>query len=125
LEIDTWMTSDIHAISPTVDRLMRLIEGSQCVRGAERDVEMTLREALGRGVVHGSQADSKTKVHIRCRCGPGSEITIVVTHQGKGFGFGKSIANSLASKKSSEQCAGRFDSRKSRVQHTHERENHR
>jgi len=36
LEIDTWMPSDIHAISPTVDRLMRLIEGSQCVHGAER-----------------------------------------------------------------------------------------
>jgi len=84
LEIDTWMPSDIHAISPTVDRLMRLIEGSQCVHTAERDVEMTLREALGRSVVHGNQADSKTKVHIRCRCGPGSEITIVVTRATRG-----------------------------------------
>jgi len=29
LEIDSWMPSKIQAISPLVDRLMRLIEGSQ------------------------------------------------------------------------------------------------
>jgi serine/threonine-protein kinase RsbW len=97
LEIDTWMASDIHAISATVDRLMRLIEGSQSVQGAERDVELALLEALGNAVVHGNRADSKTKVHIRCRCGPGNEISIVVTHQGKGFDFGKAIGNSRPS----------------------------
>ncbi|SRR5712664_4468457 len=91
VEIDSWMPSEIHAISPTVDRLMRLIEGSECVQGAERDVELALREALGNAVVHGNQADSKARVHIRCRCGPGKEISIVVTHQGKGFDFGKTI----------------------------------
>jgi len=32
LEIDSWMPSNIQAISPLVDRLMRLIEGSHCVR---------------------------------------------------------------------------------------------
>ena len=106
LEIDTWMPSDIHAISPTVDRLMRLIEGSQCVHGAERDVELTLREALGRAVVHGNQADPKTKIHIRCRCGPGNEISIVVTHQGKGFDFGKTIVDSLTSEPASKYWCG-------------------
>jgi anti-sigma regulatory factor (Ser/Thr protein kinase) len=97
LEIDTWMASDIHAISPTVDRLMGLIEGSQCVHGAERDVELALREALGNGIVHGNQADLKTKIHIQCRCGPGNEISIVVRHQGKGFDVGKAIGNGLTS----------------------------
>jgi anti-sigma regulatory factor (Ser/Thr protein kinase) len=96
VEIDSWMPSETHVISPTVDRLMRLIEGLECVQEAERDVGLALREALGNAVVHGSQADSKTKVHIRCRCRPGSEISIVVTHQGKGFDFGKTIGNSLA-----------------------------
>jgi hypothetical protein len=37
LEIDSWMPSEIQAISPLVDRLIRLIEGSQCVPGAEPD----------------------------------------------------------------------------------------
>jgi serine/threonine-protein kinase RsbW len=100
VEIDCWMPGEIHAISPTVDRLMRPIEGSECVQGAERDVELALREALGNAVVHGNQADSKTKVHIRFRYGPGNEISIVVTHQGKGFDFGKTIGNSRTSEPS-------------------------
>jgi anti-sigma regulatory factor (Ser/Thr protein kinase) len=106
LEIDTWMPHEIHAILPTVDRLKRLIEGSQCVQGTERDVELTLREALGRAVAHGNQADSKTKVHIRCRCGPGNEISIVVTHQGQGFDFGKTTGSSLRSESAGEHGRG-------------------
>src|SRR6266436_4475119 len=95
LEIDSWMPSKIQAISPTVDRLMRLIEGSQCISGNEFDVELALREALGNAVVHGNQEDPGKKVHIRCRCGPGKQISIVVTDQGKGFDFGKVPANGL------------------------------
>ena len=106
LEIDTWMPGEIQAVSPTVDRLMRLIQGSECVQGAERDVELALRESLGNAVVHGNQADSKTKVHIRCRCGPGNEISIVVMHQGKGFDFGKAAGNSLASEPAGEHGSG-------------------
>jgi serine/threonine-protein kinase RsbW len=97
LEIDSWMPSKIQAISPTVDRLMRLIAGSQCISGNEFDVELALREALGNAVVHGNHEDPEKKVHIRCRCGPGKGISIVVTDQGKGFDFGKVLANGLAS----------------------------
>src|SRR5467141_5221949 len=95
LEIDSWMPSAIQAISPLVDRLMRLIEGSQCVPGAEPDVELALREALANAAIHGNREDPETKVHIRCRCGPGKEISIVVTDQGKGFDFGRVVDNGL------------------------------
>ena len=95
LEIDSWMPSKIQAISPTVDRLMRLIERSQCIPGKEFDVELALREALGNAVVHGNQEDPGKKVHIRCRCGPGKGISIIVTDQGKGFDFGKVLANGV------------------------------
>ena len=95
LEIDSWMPSKIQAISPTVDRLMRLIEGSQCISGNEFDVELALREALGNAVVHGNQEDPGKKVHIRCRCGSGKGISIIVTDQGKGFDFGKVLADGL------------------------------
>jgi serine/threonine-protein kinase RsbW len=86
LEIHSWMPSRIQAISPLVDRLMQLIEGSQCVPGEEPDVELALREALANAVVHGNEK-GQIKVHIRCRCGAGNEIAIVVTDQGKGFDF--------------------------------------
>jgi serine/threonine-protein kinase RsbW len=91
LEIDSWMPSQIQAISPTVDRLMKAIEGSQCVRGDEFGIELALREALGNAVVHGNQEDPEKKVRIRVRCGRGKGISIVVTDQGKGFDFGKAV----------------------------------
>ncbi len=93
LEIDSWMPGEVRAISPLVDRLMRLIEGSQCVPGEEFGIELALREALNNAVVHGNQEDPEKKVHIRCRCGPGKGISIVVTDQGKGFDYGKLLAN--------------------------------
>src|SRR6201987_562915 len=95
LEIDSWMPSKIQAISPTVDRLMRLFEGSQCIPGNEVAGELALREALGNAVVHGNQEDPEKKFHIRCRCGPGKAISIIVPDQGKGFDFGKVLANGV------------------------------
>jgi serine/threonine-protein kinase RsbW len=77
------MPNKIQAISPLVDHLMMLIEGSQCVSGKEFDIELALREALRNAAVHGNQEDPTRKVHIRCRCWPGKEISIVVTDQGK------------------------------------------
>ena len=106
LEVDSWMPSKIPAISPLVDRLMRLIEGSHCVPGAEPDVELALREALDNAVVHGNQEDPETKVHIRCRGGPGNEISIVVTDQGKGFDFGKTVGNGITLDPESEHGRG-------------------
>jgi len=106
LEIDSWMPSEVRAISPLVDRLMRLIEGSQCVPGEEFDVELALREALDNAVVHGSQENPETKVHIRCRCQPGKEISIVVTDQGKGFDFEKAVGNGITLDPAAEHGRG-------------------
>jgi serine/threonine-protein kinase RsbW len=97
LAIESWMPSRIQAISPLVDRLMRLIERSQCVAGKEFDVELALREALGNAVVHGNEEDPEKKVHVRCRCGPGKEMSIIVTDQGKGFDFAEFVGNDLTS----------------------------
>jgi len=96
LEVDSWIPSKVEAISPLVDRLMVLIEGSQCVPGEEFAVALALLEALGNAVIHGNQENPNTKVHIRCRCEPGKEISIVVTDQGKGFDFGRVVGNRLA-----------------------------
>jgi serine/threonine-protein kinase RsbW len=97
LEVDFWMASNIQAISPLVDRLMRLFERAKCVPGAEFDVELAIREALGNAVVHGNQEDPNKKVHLRCRCEPGNEVSIVVTDEGKGFDVLKIISSGLTS----------------------------
>lgn len=85
LEIDAWIRSDINAISPLVERLMRLVEGSRCITGEERAVELALREALNNAVIHGNRLDARKLVHVRCRCKVGKEISLVVADQGQGF----------------------------------------
>jgi serine/threonine-protein kinase RsbW len=85
LEIDAWIPSEISAISPLVERLMRLVEGSHCVTGEETAVELALREALGNAVVHGNRLDAHKLVHVRCRCKVGKGISITVSDHGQGF----------------------------------------
>ena len=85
LEIDTWIPSEIKAITPLVERLMRLIEGSHCIAGEEPSVELALREALNNALVHGNRLCAHRLVHVRCRCRVGEGISITVSDQGKGF----------------------------------------
>jgi serine/threonine-protein kinase RsbW len=85
LEIDAWIQSEIKAISPLVERLMRLIEGSHCITGEESAVELALREALSNAVVHGNRLDARKLVHVRCRCKVGEGISLIVSDQGQGF----------------------------------------
>jgi serine/threonine-protein kinase RsbW len=95
LKIEAWMPSEIKAISPLVDRLMRLIEGSQCVAGNETAVELALREALSNAVVHGNRMDAHKLVQIRCECELGKRVTIIVRDHGEGFDR-KAVPNPLA-----------------------------
>lgn len=85
LEIDAWIRSEVKAISPLVDRLMRLVAGSHCVAGEEQAVELALREALTNAVVHGNRMDAHKLVHVRCRCELGKGVSLIVSDQGKGF----------------------------------------
>jgi anti-sigma regulatory factor (Ser/Thr protein kinase) len=84
-EIEAWMPSEIRAISPLMDKLMRLIEGSHCVLGEEPSVELALAEALNNAVVHGNRLQREKLVHVLCRCELGKGIFLVVKDQGQGF----------------------------------------
>jgi len=77
------MPSEIKAISPLVDRLMRLIEGSHCVAGEESAVELALDEALDNAVVHGNRMDRQKFVQVLCRCDLVKGISVVVKDQDK------------------------------------------
>jgi serine/threonine-protein kinase RsbW len=85
LEIDAWIPSESSAISPLVERLMRLIQRSRCIAGEESAVELALREALSNAVIHGNRLDAHKLVHVRCRCKVGEGISLVVSDQGQGF----------------------------------------
>ena len=83
-QIEAWIPSEIKAVGPLVQRLMRLIEGSHCVAGEEPVVELALEEALNNAVVHGSRMDPGKLVQVLCRCDR-KGISIVVKDQGQGL----------------------------------------
>jgi serine/threonine-protein kinase RsbW len=85
LEIEARMPSEVEAISPLVDRLIRLIEESQFMPGDELHIEMAVREAVKNAVVHGNRLDPSKLVQIRCRCEVGKGVSIVVKDEGEGF----------------------------------------
>ena len=95
LEIDAWIPSEVKGISPLVERVMRLVEGSRCVSGGEVAVEIALREALNNAIVHGNRMDAHNLVHVRCRCQVGKGISLVVKDQGQGFDAG-AVSDPLA-----------------------------
>ena len=78
------MPSEIKAVGPLVQRLMRLIEGSHCVAGEEPATELALEEALTNAVVHGNRMDPEKLVQVLCRY-DGKGIGLVVKDQGQGF----------------------------------------
>jgi serine/threonine-protein kinase RsbW len=85
LEVDAWIPGEVKAISPVVERLMRLMEGSHCIAGEEHSVQLALREALNNAVVHGNQLDARKLVHVRVRCRVGKGTCLIVSDQGQGF----------------------------------------
>ncbi len=84
-QIEQSMRSEVHAISPFVDKLMVFIKKCQCVPGNEADVEISLREALANSVVHGNHEDPRKHVYVDCHCVPNEGISIVVRDEGLGF----------------------------------------
>jgi serine/threonine-protein kinase RsbW len=84
LELEHSLPSEVAAISPFVDKLMRLISKCRCADEGESDVEIALREALANAIIHGNHENPGKHVHVRCRCEP-SEISIAVKDEGGGF----------------------------------------
>ena len=83
-QVQAWMPSEIKAVGPLVQRLMRLIEGSHCVAGEEPAVELALEEALANAAVHGNRMDPEKLVQVLCRCDR-KGISIVVKDRRQGF----------------------------------------
>jgi serine/threonine-protein kinase RsbW len=85
LEVKARMPSEVEAISPLVDRLIRFIEESHCVPGEEAAVGLAVREALCNAVLHGNCLDSCKLVQVHCRCQLGYGVSMMVKDQGSGF----------------------------------------
>jgi serine/threonine-protein kinase RsbW len=88
-ELRQSLASQVSAISPFVDQLMRFILILRHSDGSETEIEMALREALANAVIHGNAEDPHKRVYVECRCYIDGEVSIIVRDQGKGFDGGK------------------------------------
>ena len=82
------LRSEVSAIAPFVDALMRLIKKFRWVKEDEEDIEVALYEVLANAVIHGNHEDPERQVRVSCRCGT-DEISIIVRDEGQGFDIGE------------------------------------
>ncbi len=85
LKLDALVPSRVRAISPVVEKLMRLLRKTCCPPEHEFAVETALREALANAVLHGNRQDPHKRVRVCCACQADRGILIVVKDEGEGF----------------------------------------
>ncbi len=85
VELRQSFVSQIQAISPFVEQLMRFILKFRHADDSETDIETALREALANAVMHGNGEGSSKCVHVVCRCYIDGEVWITVRDEGRGF----------------------------------------
>jgi serine/threonine-protein kinase RsbW len=85
IELRQAFPSEVAAISPFADQLMRFILKFRRADGSEDEIEMALHEALANAVIHGNAANSCKRVYVTCRCYMDGELSITVRDQGGGF----------------------------------------
>jgi hypothetical protein len=76
------MPSEISAISPLADRLMRLVEDFHCAAGKEPSIELG---KLSKTPSFTATDWTHKLVHGRFRCQLGKGISLIVKDQGQGF----------------------------------------
>jgi serine/threonine-protein kinase RsbW len=85
VELRQSLPSQVAAISPFVDQLIRFILRFRTADGSESDIEMALREAVANAVIHGNGENSYKRVYVECRCYMDGEVSIAVRDEGQGF----------------------------------------
>jgi serine/threonine-protein kinase RsbW len=85
LEVDVLVESNIEAINPAVQKLMRILRRTCCPSRHEFAVETALREALANAIVHGNRMDPTKKVRVCCGCDASGGVVVTVKDEGEGF----------------------------------------
>ena len=85
VQADMTLPADVNAISPMVERVMRIVTEMGCASGREFEIELALREALANAVEHGSGNDSSKQIQCCVACDHARGMLIVVRDPGPGF----------------------------------------
>lgn len=85
VELQQSLASQVEAIEPFTEQLMRFIAKFRTLDGSEASIELAVHEALANAVVHGNQMNPNKRVCIACRCYIDGEVSITIRDQGQGF----------------------------------------
>lgn len=85
IELRQSLASQVSAISPFVDQLLRFMRIFRNSHGSEIEIEMALREAIVNAVIHGNGENPRKRVYVEYRCYMDGEVSITVRDEGKGF----------------------------------------
>lgn len=85
VELRQSFPSQVEAISPFLDQLMRCFKWFRDEDGTKVDLEIAVREALTNAVVHGNHEDPNKRVFVTSRCSEDGEVSITVCDEGQGF----------------------------------------
>jgi serine/threonine-protein kinase RsbW len=85
VELDQSIPSQVDAISPFLDQLMRFIRRFRSEDGSEVDMEIALREALTNAIVHGNHENPEKRVYVASRCSQDGEVLVAIRDLGQGF----------------------------------------
>jgi len=85
--VELWQSfpSQVEAIEPFTQQLMRFISKFRNPDGSEASIELAVHEALANAVVHGNRLDPNKRVGVACRCYIDGEVSIAIRDHGRGF----------------------------------------
>jgi serine/threonine-protein kinase RsbW len=85
VELHQSIPSQVEAISPFLDLLMRFIRKFRSEDGSEVDIEIALQEALTNAIVHGNHENPEKRVYVASRCSQDGEVLVTIRDFGEGF----------------------------------------
>ena len=85
--VELWQSlpSQVEAIEPFTEQLMRFISKFRNPDGSEASIELAVHEALANAVLHGNRVNPNKRVYVACRCYMDGEVSITVRDEGQGF----------------------------------------
>jgi serine/threonine-protein kinase RsbW len=79
------LASQVEAIEPFTEQLMRFISKFRNPDGSEASIELAVHEALVNAVLHGNHEDPSKRVDVVCLCSIDGEVLLTIRDQGQGF----------------------------------------
>ena len=85
LRLNMTVPGDRLAVTPVVERIMKIVRDMGCAEGKEHEIELAVQEAIANAVIHGCGEDPGRSVQVSVGCDEERGMIIMVRDPGPGF----------------------------------------